>query len=315
MSEKTNIIWTEATWNVLTGCSKVTAGCKNCYALRDWARLAKSEKSVYFGRDFTDVAYHPERLDQPLRWQKPRMIFVNSMSDLFHEKIDYDIIDDVFAMMALCESVMHKPHVFQVLTKRADKMHAYLNHPDTFGRVLAKMSVLAEKYIPKKAKAGIPMPSWPLKNVWVGVSVENQEAAVARIPLLLDTPASVRWISAEPLLGDLDLTNIQISNTHSLDALRGYSHVLRSMQPINKLDWIVVGGESGPKARMMSYAWAKKVKDDCEHVGTAFVFKQWGAFAPSKQSTDATMIYLPPGVDAPAVLDNREWIAYPVTND
>lgn len=315
MSEKTNIIWTNATWNLITGCSKVSPGCKNCYALRDWGRLANKENSVYFGRDFTDVMYHPERLDQPLRWQKPRMIFVNSMSDMFHEDLTNDIIDNAFAMMALCEAVMPVPHVFQVLTKREDRMHKYLNDPETFGRVALRMMELAAIYAPKRIKNGLPMPSWPLQQVWIGVSVENQEMAAKRIPLLLDTPASVRWISAEPLLDNLNLERIILSDGF-LNAFTGEKKCFNG-DTINysKLDWVVVGGESGPKARIMQYEIPLEVKEQSVKYGTPFVFKQWGAYAPMLQEVGSKMYKVPDGTDAPAILDNSEWVSYPATGN
>ena len=317
MSKKTNILWTEATWNVITGCSKVSPGCKFCYALRDWDRLAKTEGSVYFNRKFNDLMYHPERLAQPLRWTKPRLIFVNSMSDLFHEDLNNDIIDSVFALMALCEALMEKSHIFQILTKRASRMHTYLNDPATFGRIILKMGELASEYVPKKVKNGIPVPSWPLNNVWLGVSVENQELAEERVPLLLDTPAVIRWVSAEPLLGPLVLSNIKTGTLSYIDALKGVAHVMRGMKPINKIDWVVVGGESGPvpTVRPMEYLWPLGVKNECIANGTAFLFKQWGAYYPETQTVNTKMIpYAEPSDDIP-MLDGKTWVAYPTVNN
>lgn len=305
MSDKANILWTNATWNFVTGCSKRTAGCKNCYAQRDWGRLARNEKTVYFGRKFTDVMYHPERLDQPLRWRKPRRIFTNSMSDLFHEHLNWSVIDDAFAMMALCEATMSIPHVFQVLTKREERMHEYMNSPETKTRVFKRMHELAEKYIPKLAKKGISEPAWPLSSVWLGVTVENQEAAEARLPYLLSSPAAVRWISSEPLLDYLDLTAVKNKN--------GTFNALTGGLGLPKLDWVIVGGESGPNARVMSYKMAKQVKDHCVLYGTPFVFKQWGTFAPDRQNTNAQMVLVPFGYDAVPELDGQLWEAYPKT--
>lgn len=220
MSDGTKIEWTDATWNPVTGCAKVSQGCKNCYAERDWKRLSAMPQTVYFGRKFTDVATHNDRLGQPLRWKRPRRIFVNSMSDLFHLDVPDDFIERVFAVMAHA-----KQHTFQVLTKRPDRMrHVARYIADINGR--------------------------PLPNVWLGVSVEDQETADERIPILLDTPAAVRWISAEPLLGPINLHE--------------------------RLDWVVAGGESGPNARPMHPDWLRSLRDQCNAAGVDFLFKQWG---------------------------------------
>lgn len=231
MSDKTGIGWTEATWNPVTGCSKVSQGCKNCYALRDWPRLANNPKTIYFGRQFTDVAIHKERLQQPLRWTKPRLIFVNSMSDLFHESVPDEFIDQVFAVMALSEK-----HIFQVLTKRPERMCQYLNNPNR-RHLIGDFGIL----------------KWPLPNVWLGVSVEDQQTADQRIPILLETPAAVRWVSAEPLLEPVDLGDA-----------------------VNHLDWLVIGGESGKDARPFDGEWAASLLDQCEGKVPVFV-KQMGA--------------------------------------
>ncbi len=320
MAQKSKIEWTGSTWNPVTGCSKVSPGCKFCYVLRDWDRLAKTENSVYFNRKFTDVQYHPERLSQPVLWRKERFIFVNSMSDLFHEDLDDSIIDDVFSAMALCEA-LGRGHIFQVLTKRASRMHDYLNNPNTFGRIMLKMNELAHKLEPKKANLGIPVPAWPLNNVWLGVSVENQEVANERIPLLLNTPSVVRWISAEPMLDNLDLTQIRINLVCHINALSGMHYYSRCMTTINKIDWVIAGGESGPTmfnstnksgfVRPLEYAYVKALKDACVEYRTPFLFKQWGAYYPEKDEIGTKMIpYEKPTDDIP-VLDGQNWIAYP----
>ena len=286
----TNIEWTDKTWNPITGCSKVSQGCKNCYALREWPRLAANPKATaYFGREFTDVACHPERLDAPLRWAKPRKIFVNSMSDLFHEDVPFEFIDRVFAVMgnAYC---MDKGHIFQILTKRPSRMLAYLKDPSTISRVTVAMKAMG---------LGLPgenaPPTWPLPNVWLGVSVEDQAAADERIPLLLKTPAAVRWISAEPLLGPVELSRVCLFNGGSLgrfvDALRGHQWDESGYEgggapppddppDCARLDWVVCGGESGPKARPMHPNWAFALRDQCLAAGVPFMFKQWGTWAP-----------------------------------
>lgn len=261
----TKIEWTDETWNPVTGCSKVSQGCKNCYAMREWPRLAGNPKTAYFGREFTDVRCHPERLDQPLRWSKPRRIFVNSMSDLFHPDVPDDFIDRVFAVMALSPQ-----HTFQVLTKRPERMRAYMNHGEGFGR-WGFIDGRARQIYAERNRAPFPTGKvllGPLPNVWLGVSVEDDATACTRIPLLLDTPAAKRWISAEPLLGFIDL--------EPYIQHRYLDHVAT----MPRLDWVVVGGESGPNARPMHPDWARSLRDQCVGAGVPFLFKQWGEWAP-----------------------------------
>lgn len=243
MADKTGIEWTDATWNPTTGCVKVSSGCKHCYAERDWARLV--HLPAYAGRSFTDVACHPDRLSQPLRWQKPRMIFVNSMSDLFHESIPDEFIERV-----LTTTIHAQQHIFQILTKRPERMRDVMQRwTDMNGRAQ--------------------------RNLWLGVSVENQEAADERIPLLIKTPAAVRWISAEPLLGAIDLTNCEHPNySIRADYLRGIDS--RTGVDSGTVDWVVVGGESGVKARPMHPRWARDLRDQCAAAGVPFLFKQHG---------------------------------------
>jgi len=276
VSDKSGIEWTEATWNPVTGCSKVSQGCKNCYAERDWGRLSKIGGNVYTGRAFTDVMCHPERLDQPLRWKKPRRIFVNSMSDLFHESVPDSFIDKVFAVMALAER-----HTFQVLTKRPARMLSYFLSGPKEHTVKGEAWEMLGHY-PKYPNAGMKAP-WPLPNVWLGVSVEDQATADERIPLLLDTPSAVRWISAEPLLESVDLTDLTVSlpdgvaqwNALHFDNDRGDCAPYGSAT----IDWIVVGGESGPNARPMRPDWVRSLRDQCQASGVPFFFKQWGEWS------------------------------------
>lgn len=253
MSAKSRIEWTDATWNPLTGCTKVSAGCKHCYAERNWPRLV--HLPAFQGRAFTDVAYHANRIAQPLSWKKPRRIFVNSMSDLFHPDVQTHLIDEVFGVMAGADH-----HTFQVLTKRPERMLAYLS---TF-----EAEANARDYVKFWPQATTM--KWPLPNVWLGVSVEDQATADERIPLLLDTPAAVRFVSCEPLLGPIDLSpwaELGGPNTN-----RGLSNP--------GLDWVIVGGESGPKARPMHLDWVRDIRDDCAEAGVAFLFKQWGEWTP-----------------------------------
>jgi protein gp37 len=244
MSDKSHIEWTDATWNPVTGCSKVSAGCKHCYAERDWARLAANPQTRYYGRAFTDVQCHDDVLPLPLRWAKPRRIFVNSMADLFHPDVPDEFIADVFRTMAWAHQ-----HTFQVLTKRPERMRRLLSDYEFQDAVTDNAHECADW-------------PWPLANVWLGVSVEDQTTADERIPLLLQTPAVVRWISAEPLLGPI-----------SLDCWPVFGE---DEKPF--LHWVVGGGESGPLARPMHPAWARSLRDQCAAAGVPFLFKQWGEF-------------------------------------
>ncbi len=226
MSDKTGIAWTDSTWNPVTGCSKVSKGCKHCYAEREWGRLSANPKATaYYGRAFTDVACHEDRLDQPLRWKKPRMIFVNSMSDLFHEDVPDAFIDRVFAVMALAEK-----HTFQVLTKRTDRMRDYLS-------MKKREDLIGDVAMPQVSAGNFGVLEWPLPNVWLGVSVEDQAAADERIPVLLRTPAAVRWISAEPLIGPIDMAEVPVGMSGPLRTDGGTG------PDTTKLSWVVCGGE------------------------------------------------------------------------
>ena len=263
MSDKSGIQWTDATWNPVTGCSKVSQGCKNCYALRDWARLAapRATPNAYTGREFTDVMFHPERLDQPLRWTKPRRVFVNSMSDLFHENMEHHEIEKVFGVMGACPQ-----HTFQVLTKRPERMR----------ELLTDAAFCEMAWLEAEQRTHAEM-QWPFPNVWLGVSVEDQATADERIPLLLQTPAAVRFVSYEPALGPVDFTAIK--HTHSPgyfgDALQWY-HQPHGVTGYPALDWVIVGGESGPKARPCRIEWIESVVRQCRGANVACFVKQIG---------------------------------------
>jgi protein gp37 len=208
---------------------------------------------------------------EPLSWKKPSKIFVNSMSDLFYEAVPLDFIDKVFAVMALASQ-----HTFQVLTKRPGVMKAYMQG---IAREPERLVLAAERMGLVLAKPAIPLP-----NVWLGVSVENQEWANKRIGLLLTTIAAVRWISLEPMIGRVNLTMLERKwggRTHIDNALDGFRSAKNGGSHGNKLDWVVLGGESGDKARIMKAEWVRKVRDDCAQHGVPFLFKQWGEYLPS----------------------------------
>lgn len=250
-------------WNPVTGCSKVSPGCKHCYAERFAKRLRG--RAGYPSDEPFRVTLHPERLDEPMRWRKPRRVFVNSMSDLFHEQVPIEFIVAVFRIMAAA-----RHHTFLVLTKRAERL------PDIMAKVRHGLSVIYRKEVWPEVHS----PGWPLPNVWLGVSAENQRYADERIPRLMETPAAVRFVSLEPLLGPVDLCHIQADPWTRLNALEGCGIDLRGhVQSVPnvtcpKLDWVIVGSESGPGARPMDEAWVRALRDQCVAAGVPFYYKQ-----------------------------------------
>jgi protein gp37 len=259
MSDKTGIEWCDATWNPVTGCTEVTPGCDHCYA-KTFAERWRGTEGHYFENGF-DVQLRPDKLDQPLRWKRPRRIFVNSMSDLFHDSVPDDYIARVFAVMADAER-----HTFQVLTKRHARLRALLSSPGFQDAVLYHSCHVGEGWDGYETKTW----RWPLPNVWLGVSAENQQWADIRIPALLDTPAAVRFVSAEPLLGPIDLNR---TRPHSCIS---HGDSICPEWLIQGIDWVIVGGESGRGARPMAGDWARNIGDQCAASGVAFLFKQWG---------------------------------------
>ena len=240
MAQQSTIEWTEATWNPVTGCTEVSPGCAHCYA-KTFAERFRGVPGHAYERGF-DLQLRPERLTQPLEWKKRKVIFVNSMSDLFHEDVPLDFIQRVFATMEQAHW-----HTFQVLTKRSQRL-----------RELA------------------PSLPWP-DNVWMGVSVEYQRWTT-RVDDLRDTPAQVKFLSCEPLLGPLDLD-------------------------LSSIDWVIVGGESGHRARPMRADWARAIRHQCRKAKVPFFFKQWGAH-------DEHGIRVGKG-RAGRVLDGRIWDGLP----
>lgn len=300
MAEHSTIEWTDATWNVITGCSVLSKGCTNCYAMRlAGTRLQHHPSRAGLTRDSAagpvwtgEVRFNEEWLDQPSRWRKPRRIFVCAHGDLFHESVPDAWIDRVFIAM---QGAQH--HTFQVLTKRAERMRRYLQR--------FQPSPPRDGYISRdgvesnRSPAGWPLfhpARWPLPNVWLGVSVEDQTSAESRIPELLATPAAVRWCSAEPLLGPIDLASIEVSRqaqpnefrqvnaTIELNALAGTRITDLGFEHAGgqRLDWVVAGGESGPDARPAHPEWFRTLRDQCAATHTAFHFKQWGSWTPGE---------------------------------
>ncbi|MEW5422677.1 phage Gp37/Gp68 family protein [Amorphus sp. 3PC139-8] len=283
MSDHSPIEWTDATWNIVTGCTLVSDGCRHCYAARlaasrlknhpsrkGLARLNASGEAKFTG----EVRFNEQWLDQPLRWKRPRRIFVCAHGDLFHEAVPDAWIDRVFAVMALSPH-----HTFQVLTKRAARMRDYFTGNGAYLRVLG------DGVVDELARAGISWNGngldrhsqaiagatrWPLPNVWMGVSAEDQRRADERVPDLLATPAAVRFVSAEPLFGPIDFTNVgsatDVSARLGINALTGdvgRPGLTMGAGVWPPLDWIIVGGESGPGARPMHPDWVRRIRDDC----------------------------------------------------
>lgn len=275
MSDNSTIEWTEATWNPLLGCERVSAGCDHCYAINTATiragnphpKVAAAFEGLTERRDgrldWTGrINLLPDRLTQPLSWRKPKRIFVNSQADLFHKDVPDEYIAKVFAVMALAPQ-----HTFQVLTKRHARMRSLLNRPEFKHAVAVEMVNLAVRADDPKNRR--PVVAWPLPNVWMGVSVEDQKWADVRVPALLDTPAAVRWLSCEPLLGPVDLTNVAPGLVYSN---AGFNALVGS----KRLNWVVVGGESGPGSRAMHPEWARDIRDACTTASVPFFFKQHG---------------------------------------
>ena len=270
---KSKIEWTDAVWNPVTGCTKVSQGCAHCYAERMSKRLAG--RCGYPKDEPFRVTLHPEKLDQPLKWKKPRRIFVNSMSDLFHDDVPDEFIDKVFATMSDAGQ-----HTFMILTKRPQRMKEYLSSENP--RYTARKVFDQTKDRAGKFDCDL---HWPLINVWLGVSVENQAAANERIPLLLQAPAKVRFISAEPLLSQINISRYlkwpvckhwsRDGNPDEYGKYQWYKQALIS-QGWSGLDWVICGGESGPGARPVHPDWIRSLRDQCQAAGTKFFFKQWG---------------------------------------
>lgn len=292
MADGTTIEWTDATWNPITGCSIVSAGCDHCYAMRlagtrmkhhpsraGLTRTTRTGRIVWNGK----VRFNEEWLDQPLGWRKPRLVFVCAHGDLFHEKVPDAWIDRVFAVMALATQ-----HRFQVLTKRPDRMRAYFegDRRTPLSQSAEARVGMATQYLGLELGEDVNAPywdafwDWPLRNVWLGTSVEDQLTADQRIGALLETPAAVRFISAEPLLGPVDLAEYLRCPGCGYSSQDKRTHLDHRLcrAPSNTLDWVIVGGESGPGARPMNPQWARDIRDACAAADVPFHFKQWGEF-------------------------------------
>ena len=307
MADHSRIAWCDATWNPVSGCSKVSPGCEHCYAEVISHRFGWTSKTWTAPHAAENVRCHPERLKQPLHWRRPRRIFVNSMSDLFHDQVPDSFLDQVFASIAPLSR-----HTYQILTKRPQRMYAYLTDPATPDRIAAQAWAYAYGSFQNQSTTEIfrnLAVTWPFRHVWLGVSVEDQRRAEERIPLLLQTPAALRFVSCEPLLGTLDLTEINGKSALdpicwgdcACDSVYGYDpgcvrhggdgHLTR------KIDWVIVGAESGPQARPMEEDWVRSLRDQCIAAAVPFFFKQRVDTAGHK--------------DQQPVLDGHIWQDYP----
>ncbi len=319
MADKSKIEWCDATWQIVTGCSIVSPGCTNCYAMRfAGTRLREHPsrqgltKSVNGNPVWTgEVRFNEQWLMQPLRWRRPRRIFVAAHGDMFHENVPDEWIDRVFAVMALAPW-----HSFMVLTKRPERMREYLLRPtvsvnvglETLGIVLEHPKMALGGKVIIKATDINPgaLKEWPLPNVMLGVTAEDQARADERITHLIETPAAKRFVSVEPMLGPVDLTRIQVAGDDDfdggfLDALGGGIYIEQPMPPrlphipdwVARLNWVIVGGESGRGARPMHPNWARGVRDQCAAAGVPFFFKQWGEWFPRSQWEHNPRLVLP----------------------
>jgi protein gp37 len=312
---KTSIEWTDASWNPIVGCTEVSPGCANCYAARlaatrlknhpDYKGLAVIHEGRYVSKEkpsvncshwaadehkpgSEQVRFLPNRIHEPKESKKARRIFVCDMGDLFHESVKLEWLHQILSVIQKCPQ-----HTFQILTKRAALMKERMEDQSRF-------------FTP-----------WPMPNVWLGVSVENQHFADERIPLLLSTPAAVRFISAEPLLGPLDLSRFLKCDCQ----LKGNNFSAPEQHAVNcperrRIDWVICGGESGPNARPMHPEWARFLRDQCQSAGVPFFFKQWGEYLPALQDGAHVMncgdIPIRMGKKkAGRLLDGREWSEFP----
>lgn len=292
MGTTTNIEWCDATWNCVRGCSRVSEGCRNCYAERMAARFSGFSEYDENGKPVTARPFQgfvengrwtgrveliEEKLNEPLHWRKPRRVFVNSMSDLFHERLGLRDIAKVYAVIGL-SLAQRLGHEYQILTKRPARRQELFDREEFWDQVEQEMDDICGR----KGWCSPGIPDVPFANAWEGVSVEDQKTADERIPLLLQTPAALRFLSLEPLLGPVDLARIEYNPGGSgggcfINALTGKSVSLCGSQMLPKIDWVIVGGESGPGAREFNPDWAGRILGQCRDANVPFFMKQMGS--------------------------------------
>lgn len=312
MSSNSAIEWTDATWNPVAGCTRVSAGCDHCYAVTMTNRLEAMGQPKYSGltvlngkgdRHFNGkISLSESDLTIPLKRKNPTVYFVNSMSDLFHKDVPFEFIAAVYGVMDACEYTWNKPgeephgHTFQILTKRPERAFEFYEWVKEQSRGLSPIGPRwsrestfcfrhANSRIDFRKDANIRLSLskgvWPLPNVWLGTSVENQETADERIPHLLKCPAAVRFLSVEPLLGPVSLRWLCAWPENApTTAMRPNREPMNELDGLRRIGWVIVGGESGPGARPMHPDWATSIRDQCVAAGVPFFFKQWGQFSP-----------------------------------
>lgn len=334
----TKISWTHQpgtrgrTWNPVNGCSVISPGCANCYAMRMAGRfsapglryhglveIAKNKRAIWTGK----VRLERDMLSLPLKWREPSTVFVNSMADLFHDGLTNEEIAAVFGVMAAATR-----HTFIVLTKRARRMRAWFewvqrDRGSSTDMVCQQAAWGMDVRVPTHhIKGTFKQYPWPLTNVWLGVSAENQDAADERIPDLLSTPAAVRLVSLEPLLGPIDLRHVQHEGTFEVDALSGRHGVTRPLAGrCARLDWVIAGCESGPGARPCASTWLRDLRDQCALAGCEYFLKQAAEYiapaGPGLQSAPLSVTAGPGstrkagGVIEAPYLDGVQHIAFP----
>lgn len=302
----TKIEWADETWNPVTGCNKISEGCQNCYAERMAKRLAG--RCGYDSEEPFKVTLHEDKLDEPLKWRKPRRVFVCSMGDLFHEDVNPLDIGRIINVIRECTQ-----HTFLILTKRPQKMKKVL-----------------ESYYETLMDGG----EKPILNLWLGVTAENQQRAEERIPILLQTPAIVRFVSVEPMLGPINLFEERLSWCQICGTLFddpedlkccpkcGDDYILRRHSFADHLDWVICGGETGQKARPMHPNWVRGLRDQCQQAGVPFFFKQWGEWYPDNkgiyEGADCaffgnTVVHRIGKKASGYLLDGQEWREFPKT--
>lgn len=275
----TKIEWCDETWNPITGCGQDFDCWKYCYARKLAEGRLRGRCGYPADNPFKPGTEHPEQWDKPLHWRKPRRIFVCSMGDQFHDAVPFGLVDKVIAIAALCPQ-----HTFMLLTKRPKRMHEYFKgiqsgSNETVSRLLKHPNYQRALHAPVlKYREGVPLP-----NLWLGVTAENQAAADERIPILLQIPATIRFVSIEPMLGGVDLDSIEqtVAPGYFGSVLHWWHqpHCERHV-PYPTLDWVICGGETGPRARPMHPDWARGLRDQCIQADVPFFFKQWGEWAP-----------------------------------
>ena len=324
----TSISWTEKTWNPMSGCTPISEGCANCYAKRMAQRLRG--RCGYPADEPFRVTLHEDKLNEPLKMRKPARIFVCSMGDLFHEDVPNSFLDQVFDIIERCDIEKPGKHTFMVLTKRIERAADFLaeRYENYCIGERTEVPYRATMFYCRTRAQEVP------SNLWVGVTAENQARADERIPVLLEVPAAVRFVSVEPMLGLVDLSCYLSWQYHvnlpEEERPRAMAEHWAGMHRLTKLDWVICGGETGPGARPMHPDWVRGLRDQCQAAGVPFHFKSWGEWGPECTATacrcqgitdngsirehgdkhSVTLFRVGPKA-AGRLLDSKEWDEYP----